>query len=56
MATRKKKTACPDCKQHKAEIRRLRRVLRKIKDEAKDTPLLMGFIIDLADEGLKPRK
>jgi hypothetical protein len=52
MATRKKKP-CPDCKKHKAEIRRLRKILRQIKAEASDTPLLMGFIIDLAEEGLK---
>lgn len=53
---RKKKKPCPDCKKHKAEIRRLRKILRQIRDEASDTPLLMGFAIDLANEGLKPAK
>ena len=50
----KKKKPCPDCKKHKAEIRRLRKILRQIRDEAADTPLLMGFAIDLANQGLKP--
>jgi hypothetical protein len=53
---RKKKKPCPDCKKYKTEIRRLRRILKQIRDEASDTPLLMGFAIDLADEGLKPKK
>jgi len=55
MKTRKKKI-CPDCKKYKAEIRRLRKILRQIRDEASDTPLLMGFAIDLAEEGLKKKK
>ena len=52
----KKKKPCPDCKKHKAEIRRLKKILRQIRDEAADTPLLMGFAIDLANQGLKPKK
>jgi hypothetical protein len=52
----KKKKPCPDCKKYKAEIRRLRKILRQIRDEAADTPLLMGFAIDLAEEGLNPKK
>lgn len=54
--TQKKKKPCPDCKKYKVEIRRLRKILRKIRDEASDTPLLMGFAIDLAEEGLKKPK
>jgi hypothetical protein len=53
---RKKKKPCPDCKKYKSEIRRLRKILRQIRDECADTPLLMGFAIDLAEEGLKPKK
>ena len=53
---RKKTKACPDCKKYKSEIRRLRKILRQIRDEASDTPLLMGFAIDLAEEGLKKKK
>jgi hypothetical protein len=52
----KKKKPCPDCKKHKSEIRRLRKILRQIRDECAETPLLMGFAIDLAEEGLKPKK
>ncbi len=52
----KKKKPCPDCKKYQAEIRRLRKILRQIRDEAADTPLLMGFAIDLANQGLKPEK
>ena len=52
----KKKKPCPDCKKQKAEILRLKKILRQIRDEASDTPLLMGFAIDLANEGLKPKK
>jgi len=51
-----KKKACPDCKIHKAEIRRLRRILKKLKDECAVAPMIMGFAIDLADEGLTPKK
>ena len=52
----KKIKPCPDCKKYKAEIRRLKKILKEIRDEASDTPLLMGFAIDLANEGLKPAK
>jgi hypothetical protein len=51
-----KKKPCPECKKLRAEIRRLRRILKKIKDECADTPMLMGFAIDLAEEGLNPKK
>jgi hypothetical protein len=53
---KKKKKPCPDCKKYKSEIRRLRKILRQIRDECADTPLLMGFAIDLAEEGLKRKK
>jgi hypothetical protein len=53
---RKKKKPCPDCKKYKSEIRRLRKILRQIRDECSETPLLMGFAIDLAEEGLKRKK
>ena len=52
----KKIKPCPDCKKYKSEIRRLKKILKEIRDEASDTPLLMGFAIDLANEGLKPAK
>jgi hypothetical protein len=51
----KKKKPCPDCKKHKAEIRRLRKALKQIRDESSDTPWLMGFAIDLANQGLKTK-
>ena len=54
--TAKKKKPCQVCKSHKAEIRRLRRILRKLKKECKDFPMIMGFAIDLANEGLNPKK
>lgn len=49
----KKKKQCPACKKHKATIYKLKKVLKQIMDEASDTPILMGFIIDLVKQGLK---
>lgn len=52
----KKKKQCLACKKHKATIYRLKKVLKQIMDEASDTPLLLGFIMDLAKQGLKFKK